>query len=334
MQCKQVHLEDLKFDDAAGSVTALFAPFGVVDKQNDLTLPGAFGEQNTIIGAYGHRSWDGSLPIGKGRIFEGAAGGILEGKFNLASIAGRETYLTIKHLEDLQEWSYSLENVVSEMQTINGKSVRVISAVTVPEVSPVLMGVGRGTRTLALKSCQHCTTGCKRLAGGECCVKDEDWQEEFSGRSGIEREAARFKELSETFARPFPYVSVKDAEVAYDVRVAAGVAFEKALAVLGLPPTVTLQWVLAETPEIKEELERGESDRKLYLLRRPLKGWTRDNTDTIFVRADLEPREAALVTVHELRHLCQRDVPPAAHEQDAQDFAASFVADHIDYGRL
>jgi hypothetical protein len=328
MQCKQVHLEDLKFDDAAGSVTALFAPFGVVDKQNDLTLPGAFGEQNTIIGAYGHRSWDGSLPIGKGRIFEGAAGGILEGKFNLASIAGRETYLTIKHLEDLQEWSYSLENVVSEMQTINGKSVRVISAVTVPEVSPVLMGAGRGTRTLALKSsCGQCGFGCARLAGGECC-EGVEWDGDL-----IAREAKRFAELRESSKR-FAYVSVEDDEVLGDVRVAAINAFRKCLAFLGMPSTVTMQFVRRETPDLREEIESGESDRKLYLMKRSFNGWTRDGSDRIFVDADLEPREAAVVAVHELKHLCQRlDVHPALQELDAQDFAATFVAEHIDYGR-
>lgn len=318
MQYKQVHFEDLKFDDVEGSVTALFAPFNVVDKQNDLTLPGAFGEQDVVIGAYGHRSWDGALPVGKGRIFETAEGGVVEAKFNLDSVAGRETYLTIKHLEDLQEWSYSLEDVESTLQTIGGKTVRVISAVTVLEVSPVLMGAGRGTRTLSIKSCGRCGDGCSRLTGSEC---------------SLEREVARFRELEASFNKRSAYVSVGDDEVLPDVRIAAVNAFEKCLAFLGMPRTV-MQFVRRETPELREELESGHSDRKLYLLKRSLSGWTRDGSDTIFVCADLEPRAAALVAVHELKHLCQRlDVHPALQELDAQDFAETFVSEHIDYGR-
>jgi len=332
MQYKQVHLEDLKFDDAKGTVTALFALFGVVDKQNDLTLPGAFGEQRVVIGAYGHRSWEGALPVGKGRIFESAEGGILEGEFNLDSIAGRETYLTVKHLEDLQEWSYALDRVESTTQTIDGKTVRVLSKITVPEVSPVLMGAGRGTQTLSVKSsCGECGDRCTRLAGGACC--EGDWETEFTGINTIEREASRFAELSKSFNERLAYVSVAFGEVLPDVAIAAGVAFEKCRAFLGLPDTVTMQFVRRETPELREELESGGSDRKLFLMKRSLNGWTQDGTDVIFVRADLEPREAAVVTAHELKHLCQRlDVHPALQELDALDFGEAFVSHYLDYG--
>lgn len=153
MTRKIFNLKNLKFDDEAGTVRALFAPFNVVDKQGDLTLPGAFGDQRVIIGAYGHRSWDDGLPVGKGRIFDdGEIGGVMEGEFFLDTAAGLETYKTIKNVGDLQEWSYSLPEIESEVRTIDGATVRILKKVTVNEVSPVLRGAGNGTRTLAIKS--------------------------------------------------------------------------------------------------------------------------------------------------------------------------------------
>jgi hypothetical protein len=153
MTRKIFNLKDLKFDDAAGTVRALFAPFNVIDKQGDLTLPGAFGDQRVIIGAYGHRSWDDGLPVGRGRIFDdGEVGGTMEGQFFLDTAAGLETYKTVKNVGDLQEWSYSLPEIESEMRTIDGATVRILKKITVNEVSPVLRGAGNGTRTLAIKS--------------------------------------------------------------------------------------------------------------------------------------------------------------------------------------
>jgi hypothetical protein len=148
-------LKDIKFDDKAGTVSALFAPFNVVDKQKDLTLPGAFGDQRVIIGAYGHSSWNGgldALPVGKGRIFDdGEIGGVMEGQFFLDTSAGLETYKTVKNVGDLQEWSYSLPEIMSEMRTIDGETIRILKKITVNEVAPVLRGAGNGTRTLDVK---------------------------------------------------------------------------------------------------------------------------------------------------------------------------------------
>ncbi len=153
MNRKTVVLKDFSVDDA-GAFKALFAPYNVVDKQGDLTMPGAFGSQAVIISGYGHASWrEGvdALPVGKGRIFDGDVGGIVEGKFFLDTISGSETYKVVKNLGELQEWSYALPEIESEMQTIDGKPVRILKRITVNEVSPVLMGAGIGTRTLEVK---------------------------------------------------------------------------------------------------------------------------------------------------------------------------------------
>jgi hypothetical protein len=137
---------------ADGSFTALFSKFNDIDKQGDLTLPGAFGDQKVIISAYGHTSWDGALPVGKGRIFESAEGGVVEAKFFLDTIAGKDTYTTITNVGELQEFSYSLPEIESEMRTIDGENVRILKKITVNEVSPVLRGAGNGTHLIDIKS--------------------------------------------------------------------------------------------------------------------------------------------------------------------------------------
>jgi hypothetical protein len=153
LERKTVTLKGLKLDET-GAFKALFAPFNKEDKQGDLTLPGAFGKhQKVIISAYGHSSWGGTLPVGKGFVHddEGEDGGVVEGQFFLNTAAGKDTYTIVKELGDLQEWSYALPEIDYEMRTIDGHTVRILKKITVNEVSPVLMGAGNGTRTLAIK---------------------------------------------------------------------------------------------------------------------------------------------------------------------------------------
>ncbi len=168
---KTVKFSDFKMS-SDGKFSALVAPFLSVDKQGDVTLPGAFGAgQPILISAYGHGSWGAGaavLPVGKGIIRdEGTLGGVVEGQFNLNTFAGKETYETVKFSAELQEWSYSLPKIDSEMMTLvelrqagfnvmaNGASdteqLRVLKRITVNEASPVLMGAGNGTRTLSIK---------------------------------------------------------------------------------------------------------------------------------------------------------------------------------------
>lgn len=148
---KTVGLKGFTLDDS-GSFKALFAPFNVIDKQNDYTLPGAFGQQRVVISAYGHGSWEGRLPVGKGKIYDGPDGGIVEGQFFLNTSGGRDTYTIVKELGDLQEWSYALPEIDFEMGEVQGKKVRMLKKIGVNEVSPVLMGAGNGTRTLDIKT--------------------------------------------------------------------------------------------------------------------------------------------------------------------------------------
>lgn len=136
-------------DAEKGEVLAVIATFGVLDRDNDITAKGAFGEQHVPM-VYGH-NWDG-MPIGKGRIYEDGSHAMFEGKFNLAITPGREAYESVKFQGELQEWSYGYKAVEFERTTHEGKSARLLKSIKAYESSPVLVGAGVGTRTQSVKS--------------------------------------------------------------------------------------------------------------------------------------------------------------------------------------
>jgi hypothetical protein len=148
----------LDIDGKEGTFEAVFATMNVVDKDGDVTLNGAFGEQRVKISQYNHGSWSGgvnALPVGVGKIFERGNDAVVQGKFNLDLEAGKETYKALKFIAEnghTQEWSYALPFIDFEYKTMeDGRRVRVLKKITVPEVSPVLMGAGNDTRLLSIK---------------------------------------------------------------------------------------------------------------------------------------------------------------------------------------
>jgi Caudovirus prohead serine protease len=137
-----------------GEVSAVFSTFNVIDKDGDVTVPGAFRDgADVVISAYGHQSWSGALPVGHGKIRTTPAEAMLEGTFLMDTAHGRDTFNTVKALSDngLQEWSYGFDVLASDPGTFDGKDVRFLKALKVHEVSPVLQGAGMNTRTLEAK---------------------------------------------------------------------------------------------------------------------------------------------------------------------------------------
>jgi len=136
--------------DQPGSFKAVFSTFNVVDLDGDVTLPGAFTDgQKVRIAYWGHRWHD--LPVGRGVIHADEEKAWVDGVFFLDTEAGQETYRTVKNLEDLQEWSYGFDIIESESAVVDGTPVRLLKKLTVYEVSPVLLGAGIGTQTVAIK---------------------------------------------------------------------------------------------------------------------------------------------------------------------------------------
>lgn len=162
-----------------------------IDKDGDVTLKGAFTEgQSVVVSAYGHGSWEGRLPVGKGVIREEGDQAIAELKFFMDTTHGLDTFKTVAELSvaDLQEWSYSLHDVVAERGKVAGKSVRILRKVgLVKEVSPVLMGAGVETRTLAVKEHKQLDSSLRRLlrAAGRSRFTGWVWLEDYDTDEGF-----------------------------------------------------------------------------------------------------------------------------------------------------
>jgi Caudovirus prohead serine protease len=141
--------------EVKGEVRAVFSTLNVRDKDGDITLPGAFRDgAETVISAYGHTSHmelGGRMPVGKGRIRTTAKEAILDGQFFLDTTHGRDAFLTVKQLGPLGQWSYGYDVLDADYGEVDGKAVRYLKSLAVLEVSPVLVGVGVNTRTLATK---------------------------------------------------------------------------------------------------------------------------------------------------------------------------------------
>ena len=155
MDSKTLRQVEIKAGDQ-GQVTAVFATFNVVDKDGDVTLPDAFEDgAEVLISSYQHTSWQGALPVGKGRIRTTKTEAILEGQFFMNTTAGRDTFTVVKALGPRQQWSYSLANVTAENGKFDGQDVQFLKRIHVDEVSPVLVGAGVNTRTLAAKAAKN-----------------------------------------------------------------------------------------------------------------------------------------------------------------------------------
>ena len=153
----------LELDDAKeGSFIARIATLNVIDKDGDVTLPGAFkGNGEVLVSAYMHGSWMGSLPVGKATLSERDGEVLAKGEFNLKTDTGNEHYESVKFSGGLQEWSYGFKvlELGSEKQLAawakehdGARPGRILKKLQAFEISPVLLGAGIDTATLAIKS--------------------------------------------------------------------------------------------------------------------------------------------------------------------------------------
>lgn len=197
MQTKQFNARQLKVD-GEGQFSAVFATLNVVDKDGDVLRPGSVESGQPVrISAYGHRSWNGELPVGKGVIREEDDELIVDGQFFLGSQVAKDTYETVKGLGELQEWSFGFDVITSSQGEFEGTSVTFLEKMDVHEVSPVMLGAGIGTRTVDVKSLDHdeLATLAKEVTEQLNAVSTGDEVEEVS--EGVEEKA---DEPGETFA--------------------------------------------------------------------------------------------------------------------------------------
>ena len=141
-----------------GTGTAVFATLDVIDKDGDVTIPGAFGEQTVkLVGAH-----DWSAPnIGMAKIREVGSEAIADFKFYLDMDSAREWYKSVlaNHKNGVpQEYSYGFRVEDSGSAEKDGKMVRELRKLQVNEVSFVLAGAGEGTRTVDIKAADAADT--------------------------------------------------------------------------------------------------------------------------------------------------------------------------------
>lgn len=163
MNTKQLTRVEIK-DADKGEIDAVFATLDVVDRDRDVTLKGAFETGAPVrISAWGHGAWKGRLPVGRGSIRETKSEAILEGRFFMDTVEGHDTFVVVKEMSEDdgpgQEWSYGFDVLDSEFGQHSGQKVRFLKKLKVHEVSPVLLGAGIDTRTVAVKEA-------KELPGG------------------------------------------------------------------------------------------------------------------------------------------------------------------------
>lgn len=146
----------IKEMDEKGVGLALLAKLDDVDKDGDTYTKGAFawktgGQWSPIVPAH---NWK-EMPFGKARTYEQGEEALAEIRLNLDTQAGKDWHAALKFdLETgqpVQQWSYGYDVLDYTLENRAGQKVRNLVKLDVLEVSPVIVGAGKGTRTLAMK---------------------------------------------------------------------------------------------------------------------------------------------------------------------------------------
>ena len=151
--------------DKTGEVSSVIATLGVKDSDDDVTLPGFFGEKGQTVSIVTSHRWE-DLMLGKGVLKEEGDRAVFRGKFNMDDPDAKK--LHTKLLFDMEnppakiEWSYNLRIKDGGRVPFSGHEefgdgqwlgpVDGEAGVKVDEVSPVMVGAGLGTGTLDVKA--------------------------------------------------------------------------------------------------------------------------------------------------------------------------------------
>jgi hypothetical protein len=140
---------ELKADGQEGEFVAVFATLNVKDHHNDVTLPGAFQDGQTVIVEGWNHNY--TMPAGEGVVKTSDTMAWIEGRFFLDTAVGKENYATVKNLSKT-EWSYTFDIVDSEPGEFEGERVRFLKSLDIIGVGPVTRGAGINTQTIVIKS--------------------------------------------------------------------------------------------------------------------------------------------------------------------------------------
>lgn len=325
MDTKGLHLE-IK-DENRGTVSAVFSTFNVIDSDGDVTVPGAFDDgAEVLISAYGHTSWNGMLPVGKGRIRQTRTEAVFEGQFFLDTTPGRDTFITVKELGSLCEWSYGFDVAKESYGEFEGRRVRFLEAVKTFEVSPVLRGAGVDTRTLAVKRDggprDELDAGTRAWIREIAHKIEHDFVLEEAQKRVAEHEASQVLKDAARHTMCW-YVEVPASQVPVSKRGIAETAISDYSIELRKSPRPSLRWFRPETQDEADFMEEFGRAAELGW------GWPYDvvakadrGANEIWIRTDIPPLEVHLSAAHEVAHLVGAD------EKAAHLFEAKAKADY------
>jgi hypothetical protein len=153
-EVKSFPLVDFELKET-GDVVVAFSKLNEKDHDGDVTYPGAIPTKNVPMSDFGHSSWPqrgARPPVGLMGIKEDGSLGIARGSFFLKTDQGRNAYETVKGMGDTQEWSYGFDvkDFEPKPKAFPGAR-RGLKSLDIHEISPVLLGAGIGTGTLAIK---------------------------------------------------------------------------------------------------------------------------------------------------------------------------------------
>lgn len=136
----------LKRADDAGAVEAVFSTSTVIDHAGDRVLSSAFKDGQQVPMCWSH---DLDKPIGRGTVRVEPTQAVLVGRFFTETSLGREAYANVKAMGELQQWSFGF---IERDSHPGREGERVITALDLMEVSPVVLGANNQTYTASIKS--------------------------------------------------------------------------------------------------------------------------------------------------------------------------------------
>ncbi len=146
-------------DEARGEVEAVVATLGLVDRDGDVIKEGAIPNGSPVkLSDYGHSVvYADAQPVGAGRIYIKDDKAVFRGRLFLDTARGRETFVVLRELKAMgaeQEWSFGFRVLGAERPDEEWRAkgaLRILTKLHAVEVSPVLVGAGIGTGTVAVK---------------------------------------------------------------------------------------------------------------------------------------------------------------------------------------
>jgi hypothetical protein len=326
LQRKTLDAVELKAGDE-GAFRATFATLApAVDKDGDVTLPGAFPVGKQVpISAYGHASWQGALPVGIGTIGADSQTAWVSGRFFLDTTGGRDTYLTVKHQSEvgLGSWSYGYEVQSwsydpAELRNYPS-ATRILKKVDVFEVSPVLVAAGLGTRTDYVKAAK--TLDDQMQALRRRFDPDPDLAL-LKAEADLAISRAQLIEAGLVEAARRTYAEVQPGAVPSKSQQLAGRVLRSVCGELAIPAPA-IRWFSEEGPREKAYAARWGARDWHWFRSDPIWGMAKAYANEIWIRADLEAGDLAETIAHEVRHIAQGPAP-CGHDEQAEAEAAVY----------